>query len=330
MKIRAPYVMLLALACGVGLCLSLAPLAFAQSDKDSRQAFRFRERQQSSADRVNITVGPPEGAGDDLHHVHVEALTKEQVAELLKHRLSGDINGTFGEFASMFVASSKVNLGTVVSFVSLSDKIMKARLTARNPLFYQPTLGEFLDTIGQETSSVWSYEPTGKFFYSKVKSDEPVSGIAAFEFTEAPVQPHYEMTLASGWKFTNKGYWVTYSPATFPVGLEVYDLGTYSASDPAQEETFLKSVPERVALEWARRVKSEVSKEELRADKVADYNAVLFEAKVPGQSNQTVHWRQWVFMSGNRCFLIISAALPEFEDRIYPDVKAMLKSFKGK
>jgi hypothetical protein len=45
------------------------------------------------------------------------------------------------------------------------------------------------------------------------------------------------------------------------------------------------------------------------------------------QDGRTVRWRQWVFMVGNKCYFAVSTIFPQYEDRIFPDVQAMLASF---
>jgi len=280
------------------------------------------------ASSVSVRVGPPDATPGENQQITIKPLTKEEEDALLSRRLSGGISGNFDQFSKMFFVSSKLNLSTLVALVSSSPKVSSTMLKPQYPLFYKPTLREFLDTIAQETSTRWSLDNSGKYFHAKEKLSKPLSGISAFEFTEIPAQKNFELTLPSGWTEKDKGIWISYKPPTFPIGLDVYDMGTYSPEDPAKEAEFIKSVPENVGIEWAQKVKSEATKADFKPAKVGEYEALLFDSEVPGQNGKKLHWKQWTFMVGNRCFMIVSAIYPEFEARISTEVQGILKTFR--
>jgi hypothetical protein len=119
-------------------------------------------------------------------------------------------------------------------------------------------------------------------------------------------------------------------PPDFPVGLDIYDRGVYSADDQADESKLLEKVPVELALEWVSRIQEQASVEDIKPAKVGDYDALFFEADIPSQLGQQIHWRQWTFMVGNRCYFLVSTILPRLDDKIYPDVEKILATFREK
>jgi hypothetical protein len=92
----------------------------------------------------------------------------------------------------------------------------------------------------------------------------------------------------------------------------------------------LKRIPQDLAMMWAKRVSEDAAKKDLKPAKVGSYDAIYFDTMVPTKLRQQAHWRQWVFMADDKCYFIVSTIFPKFEDKIYPDVETMLKSFKIK
>ena len=197
------------------------------------------------------------------------------------------------------------------------------------PAFYKPTLRELLDVLALETSSDWKYDPTSKYFRSDAETG-PVEGLAVFEFTKTTRKKPFAVALAKGWKATDKGNWLMLVPPMFPLGIDIHELGSYSSDDKAKEKGLLAKVPIEVSLEWARRAQDKVDPNELKPAKVGAYDALYFETMMLMRDGSTIHWRQWVFMAGNRCYFVISTIVPQLDDRIFPDVKAMVASFKIK
>ena len=259
----------------------------------------------------------------------IKPLTKEQQDKLLRERLDGGMGNSFSQFANRFLVMSRINLLCGVGLMTASPEIAKTELQPVFPKFYKPTRREFLDMIALQTSSDWKYDATSKYFKSEVE-DGPVEGLAIFEFTKAKREKPFQITLAKGWTFNDKGNWVMLVPAMFPLGVDIHELGSYSSDDKTKEAELLKRVPTEVSLEWAMRAKDKVDPSELKPAKVGLYDALYFETMMPLRNGPTIRWRQWVFMVDSKCFFVVSTILPEFEDRIFPDVQAMVKSFEIK
>jgi hypothetical protein len=260
----------------------------------------------------------------------VKPLSKEQQDDLLKQRISGGMGPTFSDFANVFLVLSRLKLSYGVGLMTTAKEIAAAELQSPFPKSYEPTLRELLDAIALQTFSQWKYDPSGKFFQSDVKGEAPVADLAFFEFTKAERRKPYEVDLAKGWKSVDKGNWTMFVPPSFPVGLDIYEVGSYSADDKTKEAELLKQIPQDVALMWAKRASEDAAKKDLKPAKVGRYDAIYFDTMVPTQLGQQAHWRQWVFMVDDKCYFIVSTIFPKYEDKIYPDVEAMLKSFKIK
>lgn len=115
-------------------------------------------------------------------------------------------------------------------------------------------------------------------------------------------------------------------PPTAPVGMDIYELGRYSCDDRAKTPELLMQIPRDVALDGARRVKPDASGSELKAAKVGKYDALLFEATLKAREGGDVNWRHWVFMAGDRCFLVVSTLFPDQEKALLPEVESMIRS----
>src|SRR5207237_3081135 len=171
----------------------------------------------------------------------------------------------------------------------------------------------FFDAIALQTFSEWKYDPTDKYVKTEIK--HPVEGLAKiFEFTRTQGKKPFEVTLAEEWKSIDKGNWLMLVPPSFPVGMDIYELGTYSSDDKATEKELFKKVRTEVAFEWAQRVAEDVDRTHLKPAKVGPYDALFFEAMVPSQLKKELRWRQWVFMVDNKCYFVVSTILPEMED----------------
>jgi hypothetical protein len=157
-----------------------------------------------------------------------------------------------------------------------------------------------------------------------------VSDLAIFEFTPAERERPFIVDLAEGWTSMDKGHWVMYIPPNFPVGMDIYEMGTYSSDEDGSEQDCFNQVRSDVALEWARRVNENAAQTDLKPAKVGAFDALYYESLIPSQLQREVRWRQWVFMDGGQCYFIVSTILPELDERIYPDVKKMLASFRTK
>lgn len=284
-----------------------------------------------------IACSPPSGCGQAAEKAKspaetgrrqpafIKPLTQEQQEKLLKERLDGGMQDSFRQFANKVLAMSRINLPYRVGLMSPSQEIADTELQPVFPEFYRPTLREFLDVIALQTSSQWKYDPTSKYYRSNVEGG-PVEGLAIFEFTKAAREKPFHVTLAKGWKSIDKGHWMMYVPPIYPLGMDIYELGTYSSDDKTKEKDLLKRVPRDVSFEWAKRSRDAVDPKDLKPAKVGPYDALNFETMMPLQDGTTVRWRQWIFMVDNKCYCAVSTIFPQYEDRIFPDVQAMLES----
>jgi len=282
----------------------------------------------STADNPSAAETTPKADTDDKPHGSIKPLSAEEQEQLLGTRLDGGMGHSFAQFANMFLVSSHIQLGIGVGLMSPSKEIAEIPLQSPFPASYEPTLREFLDAIALQTFSQWEYDPSSKYFKSDIDHEEPFEGIAIFEFKKTDREKPFEITLADGWKTIDKGNWVMHVPPSFPVGMDIYEMGTYSSDEPGKEKELADKIRADVALEWAQRVNPAAMPEDLKPAKVGTFDALYYESMIPSQLNREIKWRQWVFMSDNKCYFIVSTILPEYEDKIFPDVEKMLASFR--
>jgi hypothetical protein len=253
-------------------------------------------------------------------------LTDEDLDELLGRRLNGQLGMTFGGFLKVFLVQSRLSVGTGIALLTNDKKIIRSEL---QPCFlesYKPTLRELLDSIALQTFSEWKYDREKQFVRTEKVQDKPVEGLVNFHFQRIKRKKPYRVTLAENWKAEDKGHWMMYIPPNFPVGMDIYEFGRYSTKQD-DKKAFFESIRTDVALEWAQRVNPETSEEDLKPANVGTYEALFYERLLKGNGKK-MRWRQWVFMVEDRCFFIVSTIPPNLEDEIFPDVKAMIESFK--
>jgi hypothetical protein len=268
------------------------------------------------------SAAPPE----DENAVTIVPLTAGELDELLGHRIDPGMQGTFAQFSNMFFVLSRIHLPKSIALAAKSDRVAEAPLMSPFPSTYKPTLREILDTVALQSMSEWSYT-TEDVVERSAKPSGPIDHIATFQFNFKQRPKPYDFTLADGWKGVDRGNWLMLSPPNFPVGLDFYEMGTYSADDKKAEPQLFKTVRQDVALEWAQRVSEGAKLEDLREAKVGQYDALYFEAMIPSKLNKDVRWRQWVFMVDNACYFVVSTILPENEESIFPAVESMLATF---
>ncbi len=258
----------------------------------------------------------------------VKPLTADQLEKLLQTRLDGRLSFLFRQFANMFVVKSSIELGKTVVLATVSKEIEYAEVESVFPVSYKPRLRELLDAIALQTGAKWDYEPTNRFIRSNRRLKTPITDIAVFEFSKVERKKPIQVTLAEGWTSTDRGHWIMCKPPTAPVGMDIYELGRYSCDDRAKTPELLMQIPRDVALDWARRVKPDTSGSELKAARVGNYDALLFEATLKAKEGGDVHWRHWVFMAGDRCFLVLSTLFPDQEKALLPEVESMIRSIQ--
>jgi hypothetical protein len=273
---------------------------------------------------------PPEPSAAQQSQPKIVPLIPEQQADLLAARVDGVLGNEFRQFANMFLVSSRLQLGSGVGLMTSSPEIAAAELQPVFPSSYQPTLRELLDVIALQTRSAWKYDPSGKYFQSDVPGESPVTDLAIFEFTPAKRDKPFEVTLAKDWKAIDKGHWLMLVPPSFPVGMDIYELGSYSTDDKSAPPDWINSIRGDVALEWAQRVTPTATRDDLQSAKVGPYEALYFESLIPSQLDKKLRWRQWVFVESNRCYFIVSTISPELEKDILPDVEQMVASIRVK
>jgi hypothetical protein len=257
-----------------------------------------------------------------------QVLSEQELEQLLGERLNGGMGESFSKFANMFLVSSMINGPRRLALVTSSPEIAKAELQPLFPRSYEPTLREFLDAIALQTKSNWKLDDSGKYIKDETGGAAPFDDLPVFEFSPAKRAKPFEITLADGWKSKDQGHWLMLSPPSFPVGLDVYEMGTYSIDEGDKKK--LLDIRTDVAMEWAGRVKDGVERDDLRTVKVGPFEALYFEAMIPSRMDEEIHWRQWVFMADNQCYFIVSTILPELDEKIFPDVEKMLASFRVK
>ena len=282
---------------------------------------------------LSLVPSPAEEAGKKPTEfkVPLKVLSDEAQAKLLARRLEGSMGNSFGAFANMFMVRSQMDLKVCVGLKGMSKEIVQAELQPVFPEFYKPSLKELLDAMALQTFSEWSYRKEDQFASSSKAETQEDDHVVIFSFTpvlaEAKSRKPYSVELAMDWKSEDRGHWLACIPPTFPVGMDVYEMGTYSAAKKADEEALFTKVRAKVALEWAKRVKNDAKAEDLKPAKVGGYEALHFDALIPSQDGKDVRWRHWVFMVDNACYFIVSTIFPEMEEQLYPDVKKMLGSF---
>lgn len=260
----------------------------------------------------------------------LKPLTQEKLKKLLQQRVKGGIGYSFRQFANMFLVSSKLQLGTGVGLMTSEQDIAKIPLLSPFPASYRPTLREMLDSIALQTYSKWKYDPSSRYIKSEIDAKGPFDGLAIFEFTKTKRDKPFEVKLAKGWKANDEGTWVMYVPPSFRVGMDIYEMGTYSSDKTPTDPKFFEKIQQDVSLEWAQKMNPKATLKDLQIKPVGKFEALYYEAMIPSIFKKDVKWRQWVFMDGNQCYFVVSTILPELEDKIYPDVEQMLKSFKVK
>ena len=231
------------------------------------------------------------------------ALDEKQLEKFLARRLpSGVITGTFSAFGSFLYAGLDIAIHT-------DDKeIAETELNSPFPQFYKPTIKELLTTIALQTNSSWVYDSkTDYWTFAKPAAPKP-----------------YSLQLADKWTSNDKGIYVSYKPASYPVGMDVHYYGSYSAEDPAQQSATWERIRNSWATGFASRLKRDVSISEMRPASVDGVEALYFEAPTPRPG---VMWRQWSFVKNGHAFVIVST-LPTDDTKLLADVESMIRSFR--
>ena len=211
--------------------------------------------------------------------------------------------GSFGGYGSLLYAVNDVIIH------SESKNVNKTALNSPFPEFYRPTWREVFDTVARQTKSSWTYDAARDYWV----------------FAAPQQSPPFDIQLAKGWKAHDEGFYVGYQPVTAPVGMDVYMLGHYSATNASDEEDLFSRVREAIALRFAKSFKKDVTTKEMTDVSIGDLRALHFKIAAPSTG---IIWRQWIVVDSGSAFAIVSAIKPELESEIFPDVQKMVESFK--
>src|SRR5262249_6459577 len=161
-------------------------------------------------------------------------LSVEEQGKILHRRLNGTTgNDSFNQFANMFLVRSNMDLDFGIALCTANPAIAKKKFVPCFPNSYRPTVKEFLDQVALQVSGTWSYDSSGKFLDDRTSAPTDSHELVFYEFKPVNRKKPYHIELSSGWTSSDKGSWTMFSPPNFPVGLDIYEAGTYSADDPA-------------------------------------------------------------------------------------------------
>jgi hypothetical protein len=231
------------------------------------------------------------------------ALNAEQQEKFLARRLpSGVITGTFATFGSFLYAALDIAIHT-------NDKeIGETELHSPFPDFYKPTVKELLATIALQTKSSCAYDPqTGYWTFARPAAAKPFS-----------------LNLVDKWTADDRGFYVSYRPPTYPIGMDIYYYGSYSSDDPSQQMLMWERVRNSWAISFASRLKRGVEISEMEPASVDGVEALYFQAPTPRPG---VTWRQWALVKNGHAFVIVST-LPSNDKELLAAVESMVKSFR--
>ncbi len=276
---------------------------------------------------------PAKPSSPEAGRLALKVLSERELSAFLSQRVEAGLDGSFGEFANKFMVFSSMSAGKAVGLETKDAKVAEARLSPVFPGFYRPTLAQLFDMIAMQSRSSWSYVKENQF----ALSDSPAKGkpddnliIITFKANPSIVVTRraYSIKLAEGWKRNDRGHWEMLVPPKVRVGMDIYDMGRYSAETPFEQDELMKRVRLEVSQDWAAQIGKKLAAADFQTVKVGKFEALHFDAMIPSRLNKDVHWRQWVLTVGDRCFFIVSTLFPDQEKDILPDVNAMLASFE--
>jgi hypothetical protein len=238
-------------------------------------------------------------AGDEPPPLPV--LSKIEQLKLLHSRVvSGVMEGCFGEFSETLYDLGRPFMG------SSTERIVKTELMTVFPESYKPTYAEFFETIARQTQSTMKYDP---------------SAYCGWVF-EPPAMPlPYTIKTANSWKNEDHGVYVSYIPKIQKMGMDIYMMGHYSGLDDQK----LKEVREAIAMRFATTVDPSANLDMMKQVTVDGVAALYFESQSPKKHD--ARWRQWALVKNRQAFIIVSSLDLKNEDKLLPDVQAMIASF---
>jgi hypothetical protein len=231
------------------------------------------------------------------------ALTESQQKAFLSQRLeSGGMTGTFNSFGSLLYSFHDVAIHTD------NREIGAVKLSSSFPPFYKPTWKEMLDAIAIQTRSSWKYDSKRNFWV----------------FAKPAIAKPYTITLADKWTAEDRGTYVSYKPPTFPVGMDIYYFGVYSADKEKEQTALWRKIRDAWAVRFASSFKKDITVDEMQKTKVSEADAVYLQTPTLPRG---VVWRQWALVKNGHTFVIVSTLRPE-DKQLVADVEAMVKSFR--
>ena len=253
-------------------------------------------------------------------------LTSDQLRSLLAERLNGSMGLTFAQFANMFLVKSHLSLSKGIALSTPDNTVADAGLMPVFPETYKPTFREFLDAIALQTHTEWRYVVESQTLQSN--SNNPVEGVACFEFTPGANRLNFSIKVPTGWAIRDGGNRLMCSPPTFPVGIDFYEVGTYSLGTSIP--TTMERIVDDVALEWAKRANAKATMSDMAPARVGKFNARYFQARVASRMGGELNWKQWVFSVGNRCYFVISTLDDNNSRSLSSAIDGILQSFEIK
>ncbi|MEZ4490613.1 MAG: hypothetical protein R3F51_23810 [Cyanobacteriota/Melainabacteria group bacterium] len=248
------------------------------------------------------------------------------INQLLKERIRIEFGYPFYRFAQIFATASETRLKYSVVIAS-EDRLIEAHpLSDFYPNFYRPTLKETLDQIALQTGSSWRYLKEHKKYDTKLKDYRPHKEVVLFEFTKRDLKPTFKLKLAEGWRQRIKNNSVMYIPPDCPIGLDVFDIGSFSPSASESADSLMEKAVKDVALTFAAKTGKSPAEIKFSRQKVGGKDALFYQCEVQTRTGFKAVWRQWAFYSGDRVYIAISTIFPNFEEKLYPQVKEMLSS----
>ena len=134
----------------------------------------------------------------------------------------------------------------------------------------------------------------------------------------------FTINLADKWLAEDRGIYNGYKPPTFPVGMDIYYYGVYSADDSKQEAALWEKIRDAWAIGFASKAKRDITIAEMQKVSVDGVEALYFET--PGVRPGVI-WRQWALVKNGKAFVIVSA-LPAKDKQLLSNVEAMVESFR--
>lgn len=234
-----------------------------------------------------------------------KGITQPEQDGLLSSRApTNQFGGTFSSYGSLLFAVNNIAIHTE------SDAIAGTKLGSPFPDFYLPTWREIFDSIALQTRSKWKYDPSRNYWV----------------FSEGSLPNGYSLSLADGWRFSDEGIFIKYTTPKYPVGMDIYRMGSYSSADPREETKLFEKVRETLAVRFGSAFKKSITAKDMKTEQVDGVTALYFEAQSP--IRESVVWRQWALVLKGKAFVIVSA-LDKSDAKLLEDVKGMVKSFQA-